>query len=87
MTSETQTQSTEVAVDDGICDIALSNSGIAVEGKAVSNVEKDGVYIANDVIFYEDGKDFTYGEGSAEGAHSSQQALEHTVVHITQARE
>lgn len=86
--SETQntTESIETE-DDGICDIKLSDSEIFVEDKVASSEESDAVYIANDIIYYEDGKDFTYGEGSAEDAHSASVASAHTVVHITQPGE
>ena len=60
---------------------------ILVEGKAVSGEESEAVYVANDIIFYEEGKDFTYGEGSTEDAHSVQEASAHRVVHISEAGE
>ena len=41
-------------------------------------------YLANDIVYYEAGKDFTYGEGTEQDAHSPEEAAAHTVVHITQ---
>ena len=41
------------------------------------------VYTAHDILYYEDGHDSTYGEGSAEEAHTAEEAAAHTVVHIT----
>ena len=58
--------------------ITLSDSGITVEG-----AEADAVYTASDIVYYEAGKDFTYGEGSAADAHSAEEAATHTVVHIS----
>ncbi len=64
--------------------IELSDSGITVDGEAVSTDESSAVYVANDIVYYEDGKDFTYGEGTEEDAHTKEEASAHTVVHITQ---
>ena len=64
--------------------IALSDNAVTVDG---SNAETDGasaVYTANDIVYYESGKDFTYGEGNENDAHSAAEADAHTVVHITQ---
>ncbi len=56
--------------------ISLADSGITCDS--------DAVYTANDIIYYESGKDFTYGEGTEADAHTAEEAAEHTVVHITQ---
>lgn len=67
-----------------LVEIKLSDSEIKVNGiTADTNTEND-VYIGNDIVYYEAGKDFTYGEGTEEDAHSSEAAAEHTVVHIAQ---
>lgn len=77
----TETQPTEsVTVDDGVADIELSDTDISIEASA-----SDAVYVANDIVYYEDGKDFTYGEGSEQDAHSKDDAEAHSVVHITKA--
>ena len=47
--------------------------------------EKAGITVTNDIVYYEAGRDFTYGEGSAEDEHSAEEAAEHTVVTITKA--
>lgn len=60
--------------------ILLSNEEIKVEGK-----EKDSVTVANDIVYYEEGHDFTYGEGEEKDAHSKEEADLHRVVHITKA--
>ena len=64
--------------------INLSDAGITVDGVSVSADETAAVYIANDIVFYPEGKDFTYGEGTKEDEHSQEEADAHTVVHITQ---
>ena len=63
--------------------IQLSDDGIQVNGAAISSDETAAVYVANDIVFYPEGKDFTYGEGTQEDAHSQEEADQHTVVHIT----
>lgn len=65
-------------------EILLQDSEISVNGKAATTEKTAAVYIAQDIVYYEDGKDFTYGEGSPEDAHTGQEAAAHTVVHITQ---
>ena len=68
---------------DDAMQIVLSDSGITVDGAAVSTDVTAAVYTANDIVYYESGKDFTYGEGSEKDAHSPDEAAVHTVVHIT----
>ena len=63
--------------------VVLSDSGITVGGAIVSTDATAAVYIANDIVYYESGKDFTYGEGTEKDAHSPDEAAAHTVVHIT----
>ena len=56
-------------------DILLSDDGVVCDS--------DAVYTANDIIYYEEGHDESYGEGEAADAHSPEEAAAHTVVHIT----
>lgn len=63
--------------------ILLSDEGVTVDGKDAATEDTEAVYIAHDIVYYEDGKDFTYGEGTEADAHSEEEAAEHTVVHIT----
>ena len=65
-------------------EILLSGGAVQVDGKAADNDPQKAVYVANDIVYYESGKDFTYGEGTDEDAHSPEAAAGHTVVHITQ---
>ena len=64
--------------------IRLSDSKITVDGKTVSTDETAAVYTAHDIVYYESGKGFTYGEGTAADEHDAAEAAAHTVVHITQ---
>ena len=64
--------------------IVLSDDGVTVDGEAASNDGTAAVYTAHDIVYYEDGHDFTYGEGTAADAHTAEEAEAHTVVHITQ---
>ncbi len=66
-------------------EILLGDDVIKVDGKTVSEDTREAVYTANDIIYYESGKDFTYGEGTEKDAHSKEEAESHTVVHITKA--
>ena len=63
--------------------IVLSDSEITIDGKMASINKESAVYVGADIIYYEDGKDETYGEGSKEDAHSKEEADKHTVVTIT----
>ena len=65
--------------------IVLADQGVTVDGSAVTNDAESAVYVANDIVYYESGKDFTYGEGEEKDAHSQAEADAHTVVHITKA--
>lgn len=63
--------------------IQLSDNGITVDGSAISADTTDAVYAAKDIVFYPEGQDFTYGEGTKGDEHSQREADAHTVVHIT----
>ncbi len=64
--------------------IVLSDDGIIVDGKAVSTDESAAVHTAHDIVCYESGRDFTYGEGTEADEHTAEEAEAHTVVHIIQ---
>ena len=68
---------------EGAVNIVLSDAGITVDGEAISESTEDAVYAANDIVYYEEGKDFKYGEGTEADEHSKEEADAHTVVHIT----
>ena len=54
--------------------IVLSDDGIIVDGKAVSADETAAVYTAHDIVCYESGRDFTYGEGTEADEHTAEEA-------------
>lgn len=64
--------------------IQLSDEEILVDGEVISEHEDAAVYVANDIIFYLEGQELTYGEGTQTDAHSQEEADAHTVVHITE---
>ncbi len=80
---KTPTETTD-AVTEAV-EIVLNDNSITVDGEAAGNDNSNAVYIAKDIIYYESGKDFTYGEGTEKEAHSADEAAAHTVVHITEA--
>ncbi|MBR6747506.1 MAG: carbohydrate-binding domain-containing protein [Clostridia bacterium] len=63
--------------------ISLSDDAITVDGAAISDDPGADVYTARDIVYYEAGHDFTYGEGTAADEHTADEAAAHTVVHIT----
>ena len=83
ITQENQEESTSKLEIEGASYIQLSEQEITIDGDAVTTDTEANVYVANDIVYYEDGKDFTYGEGSKDDAHSEEEAKKHTVVHIT----
>ena len=68
---------------EGASYIELADNLITVDGDAATTDANAAVYVANDIVYYEEGKDFTYGEGTKEDEHSKEEAEAHTVVHIT----
>ncbi len=60
--------------------ITLSDDGVTFA--SVGNGET-GVHLGDEIIYYKDGTDETYGEGSESEKHSAEEAAAHTVVTIT----
>lgn len=65
----------DVKQNEDVITIKLSDDGVDADSNAV--------YTANDIVYYQAGTDFTYGEGSEKDGHSKEEADGHTVVHIT----
>ncbi len=63
--------------------IELSDNGIKVDNNEISTDTASAVYSANDIVFYLEGQEFTYGEGTEADEHTKDEADKHTVVHIT----
>lgn len=74
-----------VIVTEDETHIALSDTEITVNGEIICGDSEAAVYAANDIIYYESGKDASYGDGTEADAHSEEEARAHTVVHITEA--
>lgn len=55
--------------------ITLSDDGIAT-------TDNNAVQVTNDIVYYEAGHDFTYGEGEEKDAHTKEEAEAHKVVKI-----
>ena len=64
-------------------EIVLSDSGVTVDGAAAATSSSAAVYVGADIVYYEEGKDSSYGAGSDSDAHSAEEAAAHTVVTIT----
>ena len=56
---------------------------ISLDGADVYVEEGSGVYTDHDIVYYEAGHDFTYGEGLSADEHTREEANAHTVIHIT----
>ncbi|GGH35908.1 carbohydrate-binding domain-containing protein [Paenibacillus segetis] len=63
--------------------IKLSDTGVTVDGQEASTSSSAAVYTGANIVYYEDGHDSSYGEGTDSDAHSAEEAAEHTVVTIT----
>ncbi|MBQ1251210.1 MAG: hypothetical protein IIY00_06390, partial [Clostridia bacterium] len=79
---QTEEKTTAKTYENAV-NIVLDDAKITVKGESISEDTTQAVYKANDIVYYEEGHDFTYGEGTAEEAHSADEAAAHTVVHIT----
>ena len=69
---------------NAVVEIKLRDEMISIDGIEAGADSNQEVYVANDIVYYESGKDFTYGEGTEKDAHSAEEAAAHTVVHITE---
>ena len=68
----------------GYVRIRLNNNETTVDYPDGCGVEAGSVVTGGDIVYYEEGHDFTYGEGDEADAHSADEANAHTVVTITQ---
>ena len=83
--SAAPTQSTAVQSSETVeIAVVLSDDGVTVDGQAASTDPASAVYVGAEIVYYEDGHDETYGEGTTEEAHSAEEAAAHMVVTITQ---
>ena len=82
LNSDSIAKGVEIEIE-GASYITLSDETITIDGKKATSNEQKAVYVANDIVYYEDDKDFTYGEGEEKDSHSKEEADKHMVVHIT----
>ncbi len=64
--------------------ILLSDDGVTVDGDAVSENPEDAIYAGAPIVYYEAGRDATYGEGGESDGHTAEEAALHTVLTITE---
>lgn len=74
-------------VPDSATEISLSDELITVDGAEISENKNGAVYLSNDIVYYKDGTDFTYGEGMPADMHTESEAMSHSVINITHAGE
>ena len=65
--------------------LALSREAVTLDGQPVAEGADGAVTVSHDIIYYEAGQGADYGEGTADEAHTAQEAGAHTVVTIRQA--
>lgn len=64
--------------------IDLSDDGIKVNEEELSKEESGAVCLSNDIVYYKNGTDFTYGEGEGGDMHTEEEAKAHSVIKITE---
>ena len=68
--------------------VVLSDDGVTVDGRPAGSDPGAAVYVAHDVVYYEDRDTYDsgnpYGEGGVDERHSAQQAAAVSVVHVCQ---
>ena len=82
--SSTPSASPSYAPAAGETSIVLSDGGVAVDGAAASTDAGSAVYVGAEIIYYEAGRDESYGAGVEVDGHTAGEAAAQTVVTITQ---
>ena len=62
--------------------LILSDDTVTLDGRELSPELADDVVVGHDIVYYQDGTDDTYGEGTEADMHSAEEATAHTVVTI-----
>ncbi len=65
--------------------IEFKDNSVFINDKEVSEDNTLPIYTANDIVYYEDNQDFTYGKGYGDDLHSKEEADANIVVHINQS--
>ena len=85
LTAIEQPAPTDPILEGEMIDIVLNGTGITAGGESG---EKTGVYVSNDIVYYEDKDAYEsgnpYGEGENWEKHTAEEAAAHLVVNITQ---
>lgn len=66
-------------------DLALSQDQVTLDGQVLSEGEDGAVTLGHDIVYYQEGQDSDYGEGTAQEEHSAGEADAHLVVTIREA--
>lgn len=74
----------EPAAPADITTVTLSDSQVKINDVAISRNPDAAVYVGADIVYYHDGTDESYGEGTETEKHNAAEAAAHTVVTITQ---
>lgn len=72
------------SADSTPVNVELADSGVRVDGAAISTDPASPVYLGANIIYYQDGTDESYGEGEENEKHAATEAAAHQVVTITQ---
>ncbi len=67
---------------DGSRQLILSDNGVTLDGK---EPDTNTVTVTNDIVYYHDGTDDSYGEGTEADMHTAKESDAHTVVTIREA--
>ena len=82
-TIELSDEDVKVTIDGILNDVDLNDLKVDQKIPCISNQSNEAaVTVSRDVIYYEEGHDFTYGEGEEGDGHSAEEAAAHTVVTI-----
>ncbi len=69
---------------EDVTEILLSDGAVTVNGKDASKEDTAAVYTGEEIVYYHDNTDESYGEGTEAEKHPEGEAAAHTVVTITQ---
>lgn len=82
--TQTAAPSAATAAQDVQTAIILADGGVTVDGRPASTDPAQAVYVGANIVYYRDGTDDTYGEGTEDEKHPAAEAEAHTVVTLTQ---
>ena len=65
--------------------LVLSQDQVTLDGREVAEGGEGAVAVSRDIVYYQEGQGFGYGEGTAQEEHSADEADAHLVVTIREA--